>query len=103
MGCGETLFLGDGGYVICSYLHCPEPDAVSTLLGDREWRHVVTFTDDGFTVRHPLRERLRDELETCDLHEYCAGLPGPPVKPGRYFAESPPFEPASWQFVEVPS
>ncbi|MFI1472064.1 hypothetical protein [Streptomyces wuyuanensis] len=31
--CGKTsLFLGDGGYVTCSRLECPEPDAASTLL-----------------------------------------------------------------------
>lgn len=31
-GCGETLFLGDGGYVTCSWVRCPEPDAASKLL-----------------------------------------------------------------------
>jgi hypothetical protein len=31
--CGwTTLFLGDGGYVTCSRIDCPEPDAASTLL-----------------------------------------------------------------------
>lgn len=31
--CGWTsLFLGDGGYVTCSRIDCPEPDAASTLL-----------------------------------------------------------------------
>lgn len=32
MGCGETLFLGQGGYVTCSWRDCPEPDAASRLL-----------------------------------------------------------------------
>lgn len=31
-GCGATLFLGAGGYVTCSWQHCPEPDAASKLL-----------------------------------------------------------------------
>jgi len=31
-GCGATLFLGSGGYVTCSYINCPEPDAASKLL-----------------------------------------------------------------------
>lgn len=31
-GCGSTLFLGDGGYVTCSWFACPEPDAASTVL-----------------------------------------------------------------------
>lgn len=32
MGCGETLFLGSGGYVTCSWVECPQPDAASDLL-----------------------------------------------------------------------
>jgi len=35
MGCGETLFLDSGGYVICSLIGCPRPDAASTVLDDR--------------------------------------------------------------------
>lgn len=33
MGCGETLFLGSGGHVTCSFLECPEPTAAADLLG----------------------------------------------------------------------
>ncbi len=84
MGCGRTLFVGDGGYITCSFVECPEPDAVSTLLEDRETEHVVEFGESTFTVRHPLRERLRDEVLTCDLHRFCADLPGPPPQLGRY-------------------
>jgi len=29
---GESLFVGEGGYVTCSRIDCPEPDAASTLL-----------------------------------------------------------------------
>lgn len=35
MGCGETLFLGAGGYVTCSYLPCPNPGAASDRLAAR--------------------------------------------------------------------
>ena len=35
MGCGETLFLGSGGYVTCSLIGCPRPDAASILLDSR--------------------------------------------------------------------
>jgi hypothetical protein len=84
MGCGSTLFVGSGGYVTCSYIGCPEPDAVSTLLEDRETHHVVVLGEKSFTVRHPLRERLRDELMTCDLHEALTSLDGPPRLAGRY-------------------
>lgn len=31
--CGTSgLFLGNGGYVTCSLISCPEPDAASTML-----------------------------------------------------------------------
>jgi hypothetical protein len=32
MGCGRTLFLGNGGHVTCSLLGCPAPCAVDELL-----------------------------------------------------------------------
>lgn len=86
MGCGDTLFLGSGGHITCSYIGCAEPDAVSTLLDDPETRHVVEFEETGFTIRHPIRERLRDQLMDCKFHEHVAALSGPPVKPGRYCA-----------------
>lgn len=86
MGCGKTLFLADGGYVTCSFIRCPRPDAVADLLADRETEHIVTFGEEGFTIRHPLRERLDDALLDCDLHSWCRDLGGPPVQPGKYRA-----------------
>ncbi len=32
MGCGQTLFLGDGGFVTCSWIECPDPEAAYRLL-----------------------------------------------------------------------
>lgn len=86
MGCGSTLFVASGGYVTCSFIHCPNPTAVSDLLADREVEHVVQFDEDDFTVRHPLRERLGDALMDCELHHFIAELDGPPVALGRYRA-----------------
>lgn len=86
MGCGNTLFVGSGGYITCSHLECPRPDAVATLLEDREVEHIVTIFPATFTIRHPLRERLDDALMTCDLHTHMAALDGPPAAPGRYRA-----------------
>lgn len=84
MGCGRTLFLGEGGHVTCSFIRCPRPTAVAELLEDQESEHMVSLGDDTFTVRHPLRERLDDALLTCNLHDYLAGLDGPPRAPGWY-------------------
>ena len=86
MGCGRTLFLADGGYITCSYLHCPRRDAVADILADRESEHIVAFGETEFTVRHPLRERLDDALMDCDLHKDIAAMDGPPVRPGTYRA-----------------
>ena len=47
--CGwETLFLGAGGYVTCSRIDCPEPDAAGTLLERlaAEETHVVADGSD---------------------------------------------------------
>ena len=85
MGCGDTLFLGEGGFVTCSSLQCDNPTAVSDLLDDGETQHIVQIDETEFTVRHPLRERLGDEqLMQCELHRWIANQPGPPARPGRY-------------------
>lgn len=68
MGCGETLILLEHGRVSCSSETCPRPLAVTELLADAETEHVVDFGHTSFTVRHPLRERLDNELMTCDVH-----------------------------------
>lgn len=83
MGCGATLFVGSGGYITCSLINCPQPDAVAALLDDSETHHVVVFREDDFTLRHPLRERIGDELMECEMHARLASLDGPPVL-GRY-------------------
>lgn len=84
MGCGQTLFLGSGGYVTCSWSKCPRPDAAADLLLIQETEHIVRLNDETFDIAHPLRERLRGELWNCGLHEYLRGLQGPPFQPGRY-------------------
>lgn len=35
-GCGETLFIGLGGYVTCSYVNCPDPMAAHRMLNEAE-------------------------------------------------------------------
>jgi hypothetical protein len=84
MGCGATLFLGSGGYVTCSWINCPNPAAVSDLLEDRETEHIATLDGSSFTVKHPLRERIADEILTCALPEYLTSLDGPPRASGTY-------------------
>lgn len=98
MGCGHTLVVTLDGKLECCSPTCPESGAVHELLQDREPEHVVWFAERMFTIRHPLRERLRDQLLRCELHGHIAGLPGPPVPPGRYRAVE---DGASWTWERL--
>jgi hypothetical protein len=96
MGCGETLFLGSGGYVTCSLDRCPNPTAMCDVMLDHaEPWHVVVLEAGTFKILHPLRERLGEDLFDCALHTYLEHLDGPPRKPGRYHVHGD--GPWSWQ------
>jgi len=86
MGCGQTLAVGEGGYVTCTFWDCPKPTAVSDILGDSEIEHIVKIGHSDFTIQHPLCERLDFDLFQCPLAAYLANLNGRPVPPGRYRA-----------------
>lgn len=81
---GQSLFRASGGHITCSRSDCPNPTAVDEILAERETEHIVQLGHDNFTVRHPLRERLNDELMDCELHTWISDLSGPPRKPGGY-------------------
>jgi hypothetical protein len=44
--------------------------------------HIVRAEHDGFTLQHPLAERLTDGLFDCEIHSHIAA--GEPLEPGRY-------------------
>lgn len=90
MGCaGETLHLMTGGMIMCLAPGCPDKEAAHKILSDAEPEHVILFGAGSFTVRHPLRERLGD-LFSCEVHDMCDRLPGPPGDTGRYRARVTP-------------
>lgn len=102
MGCGETLFLGDGGHVTCSLLGCPRPSAVDEILCEREGEHVVEILPRTFNVLHPLRERIDGALLDCELGAWLKSQHGPPVKPGRYRVTAQDGDPvAPWAFEKL--
>lgn len=69
--CGEeSLFLDDGGHVTCSRLRCPRPTAVDELLAASEPQHIVTVEWEGFSMVHPMIERLDDLIANCELHRH---------------------------------
>lgn len=84
MGCGETLFLGSGGYITCGYVECPRPDAATDILAERETEHIVLLESRTFSIQHPLKERLDGELFLCNLHDELTNIGGPPRLPGKY-------------------
>lgn len=74
--CGGPLWLNGKGELRCdSPGECPQPDAAAIILSAQEIEHVVTFTADGWTILHPLRERIGNALLTCQLHTHCASWP----------------------------
>jgi hypothetical protein len=91
VGCGPTLVIGiadpishDTGRVVCGSPSCPRPGAAGELLADQETEHIVFLGEDDFTLRHPLRERLDDDLMTCELHLLMAKKVLTDVAPGKY-------------------
>lgn len=101
MGCGQTLFRGSGGYITCSWVSCPCPDAVATLLENPETEHIVVISDETFDVQHPLRERLQSDLFRCDLHDWFRTRSGHWTRPGRYRVLGSGSVEAPYNFVRV--
>lgn len=64
MGCGETL-RGQPN-IVCSNPLCFDSGAVTAILADPETEHVVRLGDDGWSMKHPLRERVSNTLLGCD-------------------------------------
>lgn len=93
--CGESelvtqdLSTPDGlvAYVWCDNKFCARQNAVNEILSDPETEHIVTLTDDGWSMKHPLRERLDDELLDCLVARkirQAFELGGPVPEPGTY-------------------
>lgn len=102
MGCGQTLYAEEGrasARTICLGSDCPRPLAAQEILSDGETGHVVTFRGEGFTIRHPLRERLGDDLTNCLFHRFCESLPGPPDGRNGSYRVHP--DKGGWTFEEI--
>lgn len=76
MGCGDTLFIGSGGYITCSWHACPNPTAVADLL------------------------RL-GELFDCPLHEHLNTMSGPPRHRGRFRVIKQSEHPSRWLWIRT--
>lgn len=70
--CGDETLRVVRGEIVCESPGCPDPGMTHSILQDSEVEHIVFVGPEGWTLRHPLRERLNDELLTCGWNDYLA-------------------------------
>lgn len=70
-GCGETLFVGNGGYVTCSWAECPNRDYDDALKAHVEQEALKARVDEAchfgrmahkYGVRHDVREAINARI-----------------------------------------
>jgi hypothetical protein len=86
MGCGRRLHLMEAGVIRCLGKGCPDPMAAQKILEGDTGADLVRIEDGGFSVLHPLRERLGGGLFECQVGKIMSAMDGPPAAPGRYRA-----------------
>ena len=60
-------------YLHCRNPECPRPRAALEILCENEREHILVLSHHGgFSLKHPLRERLDGELLRCDVGEWVA-------------------------------
>jgi hypothetical protein len=102
MGChGQTLVVRRG-HALCSAPSCPRPMAAAEILWDREQLHLVRLGEHGFTIQHPLWERLDDGLFACNVQTSIQSLGGAPVPPGLYRLHDEGTEVGDWKWEARP-
>lgn len=70
--CGEKKLHihSDVGMVHCLNPECPDQSAAGKILADPEIHHLVTFKDNHYNLKHPLRERIGDKLLDCTVSRW---------------------------------
>jgi hypothetical protein len=87
MGCGNTLHVMASGGIQCLLKGCPDPHSVQKILGQPESHlDVVQIDEDGFSILHPLRERIEGNLFDCPVNRDILARGAPPALPGKYRA-----------------
>jgi hypothetical protein len=70
--CGGRLHL-EGNRLACMASVCPRPTAAHEILNEPQRQdHIVSLSEDGYSVQHPLVERLDNELLNCPLSNQVA-------------------------------
>lgn len=80
--CGDdNLRRKQDGRLVCTHPRCPDIDAAHKVLSDSEIHHIVRFDEDGYyNAKHPLRERIGDELLTCAIGDEVMRWMGTPTQ-----------------------
>lgn len=82
--CGHTIYLTLDGQLVCGNGSCPDRLAAHKLLHEPERDHVATVEDGRFNLKHPLRERINDDLLSCSIHARLSKLRALPSTSGAY-------------------
>jgi len=85
--CGTQLFIELGitvDQIVCRNVNCKRPTAAHEILSETEIGHIVMLGERDFSMKHPLVERIRDELLKCDFMLYMRSLLRTPLAPGKY-------------------
>jgi hypothetical protein len=103
MGCGRTLHYSSGsGFVVCMNKDCPDDGAVNKLLADPEAGHIVVLNEFDFDLKHPLRERIDDELFDCHVYRVLTAAKAPPQALGRWrVTDTTGDDPKAWTWERV--
>jgi hypothetical protein len=72
--------------IMCLAKDCPEPGAVTRIISSTETKDIVQIDAGGFSILHPLRERLGNGLLDCPVNKALLAMSEPPALPGRYQA-----------------
>jgi len=74
--CGQETLVYDEmntHQLSCTNIECPRMMAVQEILAEpQKTDHLVVIERNGFSVKHPLIERLDDKLLHCGLADYVA-------------------------------
>lgn len=86
MGCGETLWATLERGIICRNRDCPDATVVSKVLSDPEVGHIAQVGVAGWTLMHPLHERLGEQPEmfTCAVAQWLRSHSEAPADAGTY-------------------
>lgn len=82
--CGTQFLSLLKGKLWCCYRSCPRPNAAHEVLADAGTWHVVRVGETSWNARHPLIERLDDELLSCGIGDF---LEQERPEPGTYVVE----------------